>query len=46
MKGAASPVSLPKAVSRARTNVENLLSVASSCPVVGRFPDPVGSVGI
>ena len=36
VKGGSRPVSLPKAISRARRRVENLLSVARTCPVVGR----------
>ena len=36
VKGGSSPVSFPNAVSRAMRRVENLLSVARTCPVVGR----------
>ena len=40
VKGASSPVPSGKAVSRAVRRVENLSSVASNSPVVGRSPEP------
>ena len=46
VKGAARPVSSPKAAPRAVSRVENLGSVASSSPVVGREAEPGGRVGV
>ena len=44
MKGGSRPVSLPKAISRARRRVENLLSVARTWPVVGSEEPEQGEV--
>ena len=46
VKGAARPVSSPKAAPRAVSRVENRGSVASSSPVVGREAEPGGRVGV